>query len=187
MGQENAQFSSLLTKVGNGNRLDEQELQLIKSRFCSEAEATECCPSGIRLFNDNQSVDAYNLKILSLSKETTNSLADDELHGCQGDRKKERPARAKLYKLITIDTGGLPYEIIFVLDKPYMITTNVDVADGRANGAVGRLAHVELGVDNRILRVWLIFPNGVGAKVRAKTAGYAILKGISSLAVPINR
>lgn len=187
MRQENAQFSSLLTKIGNGNQLDEDQLQLIESRFCSEGEAEQRCPGGIRLFNDNHSVDAYNLKVLSSSDEISNSVADDEFLGCENDREKQRVAREKLYKLSTIDTGGLPYEIIFAPDKPYMITTNIDVADGLANGAVGKLIHVELGVDDRILRVWLHFPNGVGVKARAKTAGYANSKGIDNTAVPINR
>lgn len=187
MRQENAQFSSLLTKIGNGNQLDEDQLQLIESRFCSEGEAEQRCPGGIRLFNDNHSVDAYNLKVLSSSDEISNSVADDEFLGCENDREKQRVAREKLYKLSTIDTGGLPYEIIFAPDKPYMITTNIDVADGLANGAVGKLIHVELGFDDRILRVWLHFPNGVGVKARAKTAGYANSKGIDNTAVPINR
>ncbi|CAH2212546.1 jg17148 [Pararge aegeria aegeria] len=58
MGQENAEFLSLLTN----DQLNTQQLDLIESRFGSEAEAEERCPSGIRLFNDNHSVEAYNLK-----------------------------------------------------------------------------------------------------------------------------
>ncbi|GFX37425.1 retrovirus-related Pol polyprotein from transposon TNT 1-94 [Trichonephila clavipes] len=60
--------------------------------------------------------------------------------------------------LSTIDTGGLAYEIVFVIDKPYMI----DVAGGLANGAVDKLSHFEL--DDQ---------NGVGVKARGKVAGYA--------------
>lgn len=60
MRQENAEFSSLLTEIGNGDQLDEQQLQMIESRSCSEIEAEEHCPSGIRLFNDSHSVDTYN-------------------------------------------------------------------------------------------------------------------------------
>ena len=123
---------------------------MIESRFCSDGESEERCPSGIRLFNDNHSVDSYNLRMLSTSDERSNSIGDDEIIGCDGDREKERVARVKLHTLNTIDTGGLPYEIIFAIDKPYMITTNIDVADDLANGALGKLSYVELNTENEV-------------------------------------
>ena len=49
--------------------------------------------------------------------------------------------KQNLHKMSTIDTGGLPYQIIFVLDDYYMLNTNVDVSDGLANGAVGKLLY----------------------------------------------
>lgn len=52
--------------------------------------------------------------------------------------------RAKLHKMSIVDTGGLPYETIFVKNVHYMITTNIDVSDGLANGAVGKLVHIDL-------------------------------------------
>ncbi|GFY56650.1 hypothetical protein TNIN_63581 [Trichonephila inaurata madagascariensis] len=68
-----------------------------------------------------------------------------------------------------------------------MITANIDVAGGLANGAVGKLSHFELDDQNRVLRVWLLFPNGVGVKARGKVAGYANAKGIGRGMVTINR
>ncbi|GFY78468.1 hypothetical protein TNIN_31691 [Trichonephila inaurata madagascariensis] len=65
----------------------------------------------------------------------SNTFANDEIIECEADRAKERAAREKLHTLSTIDTGGLPYAIIFFIDKPY-ITANIDVTDGSANGAV---------------------------------------------------
>lgn len=46
---------------------------------------------------------------------------------------------------------------VFVLNKPYVIITNIDVTDGLANGATGTLSHVELGEDNKVKRVSVIF------------------------------
>ncbi|CAD6235025.1 GSCOCG00012402001-RA-CDS, partial [Cotesia congregata] len=60
MRQANQQFSSILTKIGNGERLDEIEIALIESRFYSVEEATTKCPQGIRLFNTNHAVTKYN-------------------------------------------------------------------------------------------------------------------------------
>ncbi|GFS75815.1 ATP-dependent DNA helicase [Trichonephila clavipes] len=56
--------------------------------------------------------------------------------------------------------------------------------NGFANGAV--LSCVELGDQNRVLRDWLPFPNGIGVKARGKVAGYANTKRIGREMVPIN-
>ncbi|GFW03976.1 hypothetical protein TNCV_2050921 [Trichonephila clavipes] len=60
------QISSILTKIGNGDQLDENKITLIESRFCivEEAEAS-MCPKGMRLFNTINSVNKYNDKILN--------------------------------------------------------------------------------------------------------------------------
>ncbi|GFT81007.1 hypothetical protein TNCV_1935551 [Trichonephila clavipes] len=68
-----------------------------------------------------------------------------------------------------------------------MITANNDVADGLANGAVGKLSHFELDDQNRVLWFWLLFPNGVGVKARGKVVGYANAKGIGREMFHINR
>ncbi|GFX04076.1 ATP-dependent DNA helicase [Trichonephila clavipes] len=43
MRQANQQFSSILTKIGNGEQLDEIEITLIESRFCIVKEAELRC------------------------------------------------------------------------------------------------------------------------------------------------
>ncbi|GFT00045.1 hypothetical protein TNCV_420681 [Trichonephila clavipes] len=68
-----------------------------------------------------------------------------------------------------------------------MITANIDVADGLAIGAVGKFSDFELQDKNRVLRVWLLFPSGVGVNAGGKVAGYANAKGIGTEMVPINR
>ncbi|GFW69771.1 hypothetical protein TNCV_1884151 [Trichonephila clavipes] len=77
-------------------------------------------------------------------------------------------------------------------DKPCIVTPNINVADGLANAAVSKLSRVELGNQNRVLLVWLPFPNGVkvkarDVKARGKVDGYANAKGISREMAPINR
>lgn len=44
-----------------------------------------------------------------------------------------------------------------------MITTNIDVSDGLANGAVGKLVHIDLN-EARVTAVWLEFPMDIGKK-----------------------
>ncbi|GFW00753.1 uncharacterized protein TNCV_2305261 [Trichonephila clavipes] len=51
----------------------------------------------------------------------------------------ENFVRQKLYKMRADNTGGLPYELILVLNRPYMITNSIDVADELSNGPVGKI------------------------------------------------
>ncbi|CAH2215943.1 jg25243 [Pararge aegeria aegeria] len=56
MRQANQEFSSILTKIGNGQLLNDRELILLESRFVTTPEAEVECPHGIRLFNTNEAV-----------------------------------------------------------------------------------------------------------------------------------
>ncbi|KAJ8671882.1 hypothetical protein QAD02_003141 [Eretmocerus hayati] len=75
-----------------------------------------------------------------------------------------------------IDTGGVPYNITLVLDKPYMITTDINVADGLTNGTVGKLATITFDENNEAKFLWLEFVgcHKTGAEARRKTANYAL-------------
>ncbi|GFY01163.1 ATP-dependent DNA helicase [Trichonephila clavipes] len=142
MRQANQQFSSILTKIGNGERLDEIEISLIESSFHSVEEAATMFPQGIRLFNTNHAVTQYNNQILNSYTEKIISTAKDVYSGCTS-KEQETFVHQKLHKMSLIDTNGLPYQTTFVVNIYYMITTNIDVSDGLANGAVGKLVHVE--------------------------------------------
>ncbi|GFW05775.1 ATP-dependent DNA helicase [Trichonephila clavipes] len=86
-----------------------------------------------------------------------------------------------------IDTNGMPYQAIYVKNIYYRITTNIDVTDGLANGAVGKLVHVETKYEGLVKTIWLAFPDlpQIGKKLRCKAAGYAAKINVSRMAVPI--
>ncbi|GFV99195.1 ATP-dependent DNA helicase [Trichonephila clavipes] len=142
MRQANQQFSSLLTKIGNGEQLDEIETTLIESRFCTVEEAELRCPQGIRLFNTNNTDNEYNNKILNEYADRITSTAKDVYIGCTSTE-QETFVRQKLHKISLINTNELPYQTVYVNNIYYMITANIDVTDGLANGAIGKLVHVE--------------------------------------------
>ncbi|GFT63071.1 ATP-dependent DNA helicase [Trichonephila clavipes] len=112
-----------------------------ESRFCTVEEAKLRCPQDIRLFNTNNSVNEYNNKILNADVDRITSTAKDLYIGCTS-KEQETFVRQKLHKMSLIDTNGLPYQTVYV-NIYDLITTNIDVADGLANGAVGKLVHVE--------------------------------------------
>ncbi|XP_044588824.1 ATP-dependent DNA helicase PIF1-like [Cotesia glomerata] len=188
MRQANQSFATILTKIGNGQLLDQEELDLIESRIYSEEEAERLCPDGIRLFFNNHSVAEYNNKILNSIEEKVNSEATDIYIGCR-NVEQQTSMRQKLHKMSTIDTGGLPYQITLVLNKPYMITTNIDVSDGLANGATGKLIFIEYNDKGEIGRLWLEFPESpkIGEKLRRKAAASIWNNNLHPLAVPIDR
>lgn len=186
MRQNNEMFASILTKIGSGIILNDDELAVIESRFFTKEDVSQRCPSGVRLFHDNVSVNAYNMRALQ-TENKIDSIAIDVISGCT-NHEQEANMRQKLHKMSVIDTGGLPYEIIFVIGKPYIITTNIDVVDGLANGAVGNLIHIEQNEENQVTRIWLVFPDkNTGTVTRRKAAAFVVQHNIDKRAVPIVR
>ncbi|GFV09844.1 hypothetical protein TNCV_2598981 [Trichonephila clavipes] len=158
----------------------------IESRFCTVEEAEARCPQGIRLFNTNNSVNEYNNKILNVYVDRITSTAKDVYIGCTS-KEQETFVHQKLLKMSSIDTNGFPYQTVYVKNIYYMITTNIDVADGLANGAVGKLVHVETNYEGLVKTIWLEFPDlpQIGEKLRRKAAGYAAEINVSRMAAPI--
>ena len=100
---------------------------------------------------------------------------------------QEATCRQKLHTMSLIDTGSLPYIITFVIGKPYLITTNIDVNDGLVNGTFGKLLHLQFKDKNSIHRVWLEFQNSpkIGQCPRKKAAQLVIQEKLSNTAVPL--
>ena len=117
MRPNNEMFASILTKIGSGIILNDDKLAVIESRFFTKEEALRLCLSGVRLFHDNTTVKAYNVLALQTENEI-DSIAMDNISGCTNHEQETR-MRQKLNKLSVIDTGGLPYEIIFVITLYY--------------------------------------------------------------------
>ncbi|CAB3229553.1 unnamed protein product [Arctia plantaginis] len=186
MRQANVAFSQVLTKIGNGDVLDEHEFQLIESRFFKNEDVATLCPDGVRLFFLNEEFAAYSNLILSQCENKVLSTSVDVIIGAKS-AEQEANFRLKLHKKSVIDTGGLPYHITFVVGKHYVITTNIDVTDGLCNGAVGKLVHLEFDESNTLIRVWLEFcgSDKVDRKKRQKAAALAVQNRVGNLAVPI--
>ncbi|KAK2575621.1 hypothetical protein KPH14_011884 [Odynerus spinipes] len=169
MRQANQMFSNILTKIGNGTKLENNEKELLESRFFTKEQTEQLCPHGLRLFLSNNSVNGYNHSILSNIADKIVSTATDAYIGCHSAN-QEAFIRQKIHKMSVIDTGGLPYEITLVIGKPYLITTNIDVSDGITNGAMGILVHIHRDNNDEITRIWLEFTNTakIGQKMRVK-------------------
>lgn len=141
MRQSDEEFSSLLTAIGNGEVLTQDQQELIESRFVDNSAINNICPNAIRLFYSNRKVDQFNSAVLNAHPNIV-SIAEDTYSGFANTAQLQK-MRAEVNKMKTADMNGLPYEIIFVVEKMYMITKNIDVADGLANGSIGKLKLIE--------------------------------------------
>uniref|UniRef100_A0A0C9Q9F9 ATP-dependent DNA helicase n=1 Tax=Fopius arisanus TaxID=64838 RepID=A0A0C9Q9F9_9HYME len=153
MQQSNALFKVILTKMKAGNNFEDSELRLLESRFFSEEEADRLCPHGIRIFQSHQSVNDYNRTILDSAENKIVSTANDVLMGCSSD--EQETYVQEFLKMSIVETRGLPYEIIFVMFKLYMVTTNYDVGIGLVAGAFVQLVSIERHVSGEVTKVWL--------------------------------
>lgn len=173
MRQSDSNFSAVLTKIGCGEKLNEQEVNMIRSRFrtrqwCNQNMGSEV----IRLFFNNKDVEAYNEHAISATSSSEIHLASDSYTGYATERER-REAIGKVHRMKCQDTGSLPYSLTLTKGYPYMLTVNVDVEDGLVNGAIGKLRHIEecpAAHDNICSkRLWLEFDtNYVGRLRRVK-------------------
>lgn len=73
-----------------------------------------------------------------------------------------------LAELPTKSTYGLPRTVNLQIGIRYMVTTNLDVADGLFNGACGIMKYIELSSNNSTQCVWLKFDDhSIGAAARS--------------------
>lgn len=185
MRQENTEWSNILTKLGNGDVLQNDELAFIESRFRTQEEAQELYPNATRLFLENIKVDEYNNKIINAIPDKVICIASEEIIGCT-NAEQEAHVRQTLHKKSTSDTGGVPYEVILAMNIEYSLTCNIDTSDGLANGESGTLVFMEYNDNNELIRVWLRFPkDSIGQKLRQKVAAHIANRNINPLAVPI--
>nr|XP_037273302.1 ATP-dependent DNA helicase PIF1-like [Rhipicephalus microplus] len=157
--QSDASFSALLTKIGDGRALQDDEVRLLESCFVTTEEVLVRASSAIRLFYSNEEVNKFNTFIAQRGGGEVVSLqAEDTYLGCANQDALNK-AIAKVEKMSHTKFANLPHEILIVLGKPYMITTNIDVIDGLVNGAVGILKVCERAVNDGDLpkRLWLHF------------------------------
>ncbi|EDS38200.1 conserved hypothetical protein [Culex quinquefasciatus] len=171
MRQTDVVFSTILTAIGEGKKLTDEQKTLIESRFKSVEDCQREAPNAVWLFHQNVDVDRFNREALS-GLEGLDCLADDMITG-HSTSAQATSARTKLHKMSTAQTSGLPYMVRFCIGKPYMITTNIDGDDNLVNGAIGELKYVEMRENDAgeevIYRLWLQFDTEkIGTIARSK-------------------
>lgn len=116
-------------------------------------QTTEWCEQNlknvIRLFHRNANVDSFNANTIISDVQ---QIAEDHITGYNTAEQLVR-ARTQLHKMSCVELSGLPYLINVCFDKPYMLTTNIDVNDGLVNGVIGNLKFIEYAAPTNITHV----------------------------------
>ena len=173
MRQKDIIFSSVLTKIGNGDHLTMEEKAMIESRFRTHQWCTSNLPNKVvRLFLENADVDQYNRDVIPDLESTEHAIAYDTYKGFRTE-KERKDAVGNVHRLHYRDTGYLPYDLKLTIGYPYMLTTNVDVQDLLNNGQIGTLQYIEHCPTSQdsldAKRLWIKFENDhIGKLARLK-------------------
>ncbi|KAH7949643.1 hypothetical protein HPB49_013204 [Dermacentor silvarum] len=112
--QSDASFSALLTKIGDGRALEDQEVRLLKSRFITAEEALVRASAVIRMSYSNEEVNKFNTFIAHQGGTNVVSLqADDTIGYVNQDALKK--AIAKVQKMSHTEFANLPREILVTM------------------------------------------------------------------------
>lgn len=136
--RDDLEFASALRRLADG-QLSPTDLTLLKSREC----ATKDVPAGtLQLFYTNAEADGFNGAVLGKCKDKITMSAKDHAQGQSSTAEIEKMLQ-KARNSRCSETYNLPSELVLSAGIHYMMTVNVDVADGLVNGTVGTLAEIE--------------------------------------------
>lgn len=141
---EDKVFADVLRKIGNYENLMADERDIIESRFIRKNNLT-VPDSAVRLFFTNKDVENFTREKLRenphhqvLLLQARDRVVDNKNYfqcGSESTRKKaEQRADVFLEKareLKATKARGLPFSLIAVAGFPYMVTSNIDTADGK--------------------------------------------------------
>lgn len=170
--KDDLRFAQSLTRFAKGELTDE-DVALFESRcFSNDNDLPIEAKDTIRLIWTNKDVDTYNTKRLEELNQKFPSNMTIVVHAvdkvARGDYTDAQTKRAleKAKELPAQKTHGLPTVLKLQVGGRYMVTTNVDVADGLFNGATGILKKIEIK-GNKSFTVFIQFDGTIGRKARA--------------------
>ncbi len=172
--REDKIFAETLTTIGDlGIEFCNQEqIDLLDSRIVS-ATLKDIPDEAIILCHSNKNVQLFNGTRLTNCEKIIN-IANDHAMGRQAYTEQAKQKAKTCKDLSREDTNNLPYELTLVLGKKYMLTSNLNVSDGIANGTVGILKKIiprryPKEGESAVIRVYLQFEEKeIGMMTRAK-------------------
>ncbi|XP_071581581.1 uncharacterized protein [Temnothorax nylanderi] len=183
--KEDKNFIEALNNLARGT-MSENNIDLIRSRETTEDDIPI---DAVRLYADNRSVDIYNkLKIDLKDGIAYEFKAIDSILGKVNSKTRNKLLTSLKNKKRT-ECSGLDFKITLKIGINYMITNNVDVADGLVNGACGILKYITFKPGTvEPVKIWLDFQNDkVGVEQRRPYVKYMSENCMEMCLVPLSR
>lgn len=182
--KDDVAFATALNNLASGT-MTSDDIELFRSRCFSHSTLPDGARGAVNLYASNREVDDHNSRVLStMESEGALSLAIDSVSGEPNITMKEK-ALETVSRLSTQQTYGLPKSLILKVGAKYMLTINIDTADGLTNGSTGVLTAIDFAInketgEKRPLRIWLNFDDAIIGKIKRN-------KAVSSLSRYKNR
>ncbi|GFT15638.1 ATP-dependent DNA helicase PIF1 [Trichonephila clavipes] len=153
-------YAELLNRLALG-KLTDKDVELLKTK---QTILEKVPKNPTLLYHSNHDVDLANkIRLNSIEGPLVKSQAYDSVSGTAPNGSKQK-VLDKVRRFNRTKTGNLESVIKFKVGAKYMLTYNIDTADGLVNGAVGQLKKLEYffikGSNNQeVKRIWLEFSN----------------------------
>ncbi|GFR24646.1 ATP-dependent DNA helicase [Trichonephila clavata] len=183
-------YAELLNRLALGE-LTDKDVELLKTK---QTILEKVPKSATLLYHSNHDVNLANkLRLNSIEDPLVKSQAYDSVSGTAPNSPKQK-VLDKVRNFDRTKTGNLESVIKFKVGAKYMLTYNIDTADGLVNGAVGQLKKLEYcsvkGSNNQeVKRIWLEFPNpnDIGKEKRRQCIRYSVQNKMGLLWTPIEQ
>ena len=172
--QKNKQFAQLLNRVREA-KITEHDETTLKARVTT-LDDPDHFTDALHVYGTNQQADQYNATMLQKLDTPKYVIQSSDI---TRDR-DTRQVKISLDGKKCTDTGGLPSHLTITENAYVRLTSNIDVADGLANGVRGIIQKIIINEDGAVNTILVKFDNkAIGQKAKTsspykKTHGDAI-------------
>lgn len=188
MRQKNdLKFIDALNHLACGE-MRQEDIDLLETRVIKREEIEfKVSQNCLRLFSSNKEVDDYNeYRIANTIGDLYHVTAEDKILSGKSSETEANKYLEQFQQKPRKDTQGIAKEIPIKLNIRYMITKNIDVSDGLANGTTGVLKHISFDDNKKPNILWCDFDsNKIGKFAKSKYLEYMIANDIDEKLVPI--
>ena len=172
--QKNKQFAQLLNRVQEA-KITEHDETTLKARVTT-LDDPDHFTDALHVYGTNQQADQYNAAMLQKLDTPKYVIQSSDITRDRDTRQVKISLDGKKHT----DTGGLPSHLTIAENAYVRLTSNIDVADGLANGVRGIIQKIIINEDGPLNTILVKFDNkGIGQKAKTsspykKTHGDAI-------------
>ena len=162
--QKNKQFAQLLNRVREA-KITEHDETTLKGRVTT-LDHPDHFTDALHVYGTNQQADQYNAAMLQKLDTPKYVIQSSDI---TRDR-ETRQLKISLDGKKRTDTGGLPSQLTIAENAYVRLTSNIDVADGLANGVRGIIQKIIINEDGAVNTILVKFDNeGIGQKAKASS------------------